>query len=117
VRNEPQHSSSQTAHYFIDTKNNGARNLILAVAETGSCCGSFLSLRDPHQPTQGRQHQNLIEISNMETSSDTPSPENALKLKAQRDAILQGIEEGEKAIKEGRTCTHEQAKEKLKKRL
>lgn len=45
------------------------------------------------------------------------SLKKALILKASRDAILKGIERGEKAIKEGRTFTHEQAKQTLKKWL
>lgn len=47
----------------------------------------------------------------MKTVSDISSPKNSLKLTAQRDAILKGIEKGEKEIKEGRTCTHEEAKD------
>lgn len=46
---------------------------------------------------------------------DTFSIKKSLTLKAKRDAILQGIKRGEKAIKEGRVLTHEQAKQKLKK--
>lgn len=41
----------------------------------------------------------------------------SLKLRTSRDAILKGIARREKEIKEGRTFTHEQAKQKLKKWL
>lgn len=45
------------------------------------------------------------------------SSEKSLELKVSRDAILEGIQKGEQAIKEGRIFTHEEAKEKLKKWL
>ncbi len=47
----------------------------------------------------------------MEKLTNNPPPKNS------RQAILAGIEKGEKAIKEGKVCTHAQAKEKLKKWL
>lgn len=40
-----------------------------------------------------------------------------IELNSSRDAILKGIQKGEQDIKEGRTLTHEEAKEKLKKWL
>lgn len=53
----------------------------------------------------------------MATTTETFLPEGSNQPKFQRDAILKGIERGEKAIKEGHIFTHKQAKEKLKRWL
>lgn len=50
---EPQQSQSQTAHCFIDTKKiNSTHILILAVASTWSCWGSFLTANLLHSLNQ-----------------------------------------------------------------
>jgi len=43
--------------------------------------------------------------------------EKSIELKSLRDAILTGIQKGEKDIEDGKVYTHAQAKEKLKKWL
>lgn len=50
----------------------------------------------------------------MATTTETFLPEGSNQPKSQRNAISEGIERGEKAIKEGHIFTHEQVKEKLK---